>query len=321
MGAADVVPGVSGGTVALLLGIYSRLINAISHFDRKFLQLLIKRQWRLAWEHADCGFVISLGAGILSGVILTSFTVHSLLSSDLLRPYTLATFFGMIAASGLLVLLDTKQKAHHWPLSSIPVAIICFAFAFSLAWLPSLPSAESGPALWYVFACGMIAICAMILPGISGAMILLLLGLYGSLTAIPHELKDGTNVTQNGVVLIIFALGCATGLAVFSRILRWLLQHQLAVTMAGLCGLMFGSLPKLWPFQMDHTPEIAEFEDKRFTPMWPSEWDGHTFGALIGIVLAACIVLSIHYLATTHFSSKPTDSAESDANPSPAESR
>ena len=296
MGAADVVPGVSGGTVALVLGIYTRLIQAVSRFGPQWLMFIRKRQWKEAWLHIDGPLLFPLGFGIVSGILLTSVTVHQLLSSDATRPYTLAVFFGMIAASGYLVLRSTSEFSGRYDLACVAAGLMAFVLALVLALV--VPSHEGGstePPLWFVFIGGAIGICAMILPGISGAMILLMIGLYGHLTGIPDALKEGDDIGGNLTMLVVFALGCGTGLLTFSRLLNWLLKNHGRVAMVALCGLMFGSLPRLWPYQLDRTPEVADFEDKTLEPIWPANLDLET------ILIAGTMLGTIALLLTIHF--------------------
>lgn len=295
MGAADVVPGVSGGTVALVLGIYVRLINAVSNIGREWVSLLLKRRWKDAWLHVDGPLLLPLGIGIVSGILLTSVTVHQLLSADSTRPYTLAVFFGMIAASGFLVLRTTSDFPGKFNVSCVIAGLFAFGLALALAlFTPSSGGVGSDPPMWFVFLGGTVGICAMILPGISGAMILLMIGLYGHLTGIPDALKEGKDIAGNLTTLAVFALGCLTGLLTFSRFLNWLLKNHGRLAMVALCGLMFGSLPRLWPYQLDRTPEIAEFEDKTLEPIWPQELGMET------LLIAATVIGSIVVLLAVH---------------------
>lgn len=297
MGAADVVPGVSGGTVALILGIYSRLINAVSHVDRQWLQYLGRRQWKKAWQHIDGALALPLGIGILAGIVLTSFTIHRVLSNDMLRPFALSAFFGMIAASAWLIFRKALQAEHPRPFAESMATILATAAALAISLQsPSSEAINSEPALWYVFVCGAIGICAMLLPGISGAMILLLLGLYGHLTSIPDELRVGEALGANLLTLVVFGCGCLTGILLFSRLLRYMLAHHSRLTMMALCGLMFGSLPRLWPFQVDKTPDIVDFEDKILKPIWPNEFTMESLFVVLAAVLAAGLLFAIHHV-------------------------
>ena len=177
MGAADVIPGVSGGTVALVLGIYHRLVTAISHFDQRLLGHLTGRRWGEAARHVDLGFLVSLAVGIVIGILTLGTVIGGLLEDEYTRPLTLAAFFGMIAASALLVARMIRWEGVWASLAYVALGVAAAGFAY---WLTTLElTSHTQPSLVYLFICGMIAICAMILPGISGAHIRLILGASG----------------------------------------------------------------------------------------------------------------------------------------------
>jgi putative membrane protein len=242
MGGADIIPGVSGGTVALIVGIYERLVTAISQFDLQLLGLLRKRAWREAAEHIDLRFLVTLGFGILTGIASLATLTNFLLLNY--QPQTLSLFFGLILASSFLV----GRMVQRWSISSIGLLIAGAAFAYWLVGqLPAVPPSGS----WYLFLCGAIAICAMILPGISGAFIMVIMGMYADVTGAISTVTRGEATVETFLTLGIFAMGCGLGLLSFSKILRWLLARHEAATMATLCGFMFGSLRKIWPFKND----------------------------------------------------------------------
>ena len=246
MGFADSVPGISGGTVALVLGIYGRLVLAISHFDRQLVRLLISRQWRQAAQHIDLRFLCGLFIGIVVGLLTMTSLAHQLLEQDDTRPFTLALFLGMMLSCSWYVALPLRPKntGQLW------IRLAAAAPAALLAWIIASPAETAlSPSLWYLFVCGMVGICAMILPGISGAMILVIMGVYSHLTGIPGQLYSGEQVVQQLAEVVVFAAGCLTGLMIFSRLLRYLLANYHSITMAILCGAMVGSLRALWPFK------------------------------------------------------------------------
>lgn len=285
MGGADIIPGVSGGTVALILGIYERLVSAISHFDPTFISLVAQRKVKEAAAHINLRFLIPLGCGILIGVVALASVMHTLLEDY--RQFTMAAFFGMIAASCYLV----SKLVERWRLSELLLLAGGAVFAY---WLVALPAFSDPPdSAWYIFACGAIAICAMILPGISGSFILLILGKYHEITGIIKEVIKLKISTSSLILVGTFASGCVIGLISFSKLLKWLLANHPSTTMAVLCGFMLGSLRKIWPFQIDMTPEIEEFKHKKFEAVSLSNlsFDG-TFAITIGIaVLAAAAVI------------------------------
>ncbi|MFO7902583.1 MAG: DUF368 domain-containing protein [Planctomycetota bacterium] len=288
MGGADIVPGVSGGTVALIVGIYERLVTAISHFDLDWLKLLRDRRWRRAARHIDLPLLIPLALGILIGVILMTILMHFLLSTQETRQLTLAMFFGLIFASGVIVSLMIHTRTRAGTAACVLVGLCGAALAW---WIAGLGTGSSDSLhLAYVFFSGAVAICAMILPGISGAMILVILGVYIHLTEIPGTLLRGQAVRDGLTTLLTFATGCGVGLLTFSKILHWLLERHHAVTMSILCGFMFGSLRKLWPFQRDLTPDIEKIKLKRFEPTMPTELDMHVIGVFLVFLAAVALV-------------------------------
>lgn len=287
MGGADIIPGVSGGTVALILGIYDRLVTAISHFDAHLLRLLSQRKLRDAAHHIDLRFLIALGFGILVGIVSLASVMLYLLSEK--RGYTLAAFMGLILASSLIVARNVRPntQADFW--RCLLLGLLAAVFAY---WLVGLDQFGESDSLPYYFLCGMVAICAMILPGISGAYILLLLGAYPTIADLIHRLPKLDVVARDLQIFVVFALGCAVGIISFSKLLSWLLKHARMTTMAVLCGFMFGSLRLMWPFQVDLTPEVEKLKLKRFEPVLPDAWDSYvTTSLVIGVVAMAAVLV------------------------------
>lgn len=281
MGAADIVPGVSGGTVALILGVYERLVAAISRCDTVLVLLVTHGQFREAARRIDLKFVCALGFGIATGIGGLASVMNHLLTNQM--SLTFAAFSGMILASSLLVARRiTQWKAEHYG-----IMIIGVIFALRVVTLPALQHPPDR--LWYMFVCGTIGITAMILPGISGAFILLLLGRYHDITDSIKDIVHGDISVSVLVSLAVFAAGCVTGLLGFSRVLRWLLTRFHDATMAALCGFMIGSLYKLWPFQEDLTPEVVKFKHKTFSPVLPDSLTMPVLSA--GLLCAAGIGL------------------------------
>ncbi|MAX36721.1 DUF368 domain-containing protein [Gimesia sp.] len=292
MGGADIIPGVSGGTVALILRIYQRLVTAISHCDARLFQLLAKRQWSEAATHLDLRFVLPLGVGILTGVVSLASLMHYLLDYHL--QLTLSVFFGLILASSFLV----GQMVKRWTVLNVLAFLASLAGVYILVGEHSIQPPEGN---LYVFFCGMIAICAMILPGISGALILILLGKYhdvtGLLKTIPKELLKG-HIDWSGLLTVfVFVMGCLIGLILFSKVLRWLLHNYHTLTMAVLCGLMVGSLRRIWPFKVDvtpytadQTPEMVSFKHRIYENVWPTTFDGLFWTSIVLIIVAAILI-------------------------------
>ena len=237
MGAADLVPGISGGTVALLGGIYARLLAAISRFDMHLLKLVLAREIRKAWNYVDGLFLTNLATGIISSILLLSQVIAWLLYAQPLIMWSL--FLGLIMVASALLLRELyvqSQLRKYWLFVGLLVSV-------SLANLPILQSVEGFSGLGYLWlmAAGAVAISAMILPGISGSFILLMLGIYPFLIARLAALDFQ--------VIAVFALGCGFGLLVFSRLISYLLKRHTAAVMSLLAGLMMGSAVKLWPWK------------------------------------------------------------------------
>lgn len=289
MGAADIVPGVSGGTVALVLGIYNRLISAISRFDRHALGMLAAKRWSAAAEYVDLRFVLALGCGIATGIGGLSFLMKRLLD-DHLQP-TYAVFFGLILGSGVLV----ARGVARWNPASIAALIAGVGAAWFVVGLETLQAPPD--TLWYLFFCGTVGICAMILPGLSGAFILLILGRYSHVTGLIRSILKGDWSVHAFLEVSVFCCGCLFGLLAFSRVLRWLLAHHATVTMATLCGLMLGSLRKLWPFKNELTPPGTEFKLKQFENIAPDLSSSGTIAAVGLTVIAMIAVLSLEAIA------------------------
>lgn len=289
MGAADIVPGVSGGTVALVLGHYQRLISAISHIDAHSLSLVRQREWSSAWKHIDGRFLLALGLGILIGIGGLASLMHWLLEHRFAE--TMAVFFGLVLASGWVV----AKMVRRWSASCL-VAMLASAVA---AWLISSLSPIAGePSIAYLFICASIAICAMILPGISGAFVLLLLGAYHPVTGMIKQFTHLDISVDIVLRLSVFGLGCLLGLAVFTRFLRYLLEHHSDMTFAALLGLMLGSLRKLYPMQLPTaaTAEL-EFKERQWQVVAPSQWQGSITLLLVLIIASAAGVLLLNAFA------------------------
>lgn len=292
MGGADVIPGVSGGTMALILGIYERLVTAISRVDLHFLSLLRGRRWTEAAAHVDLRFLVALGSGILLGVGGLATVMHHLLETY--PQFTFAAFFGLILASTVLV----GRMVERWTLFSGFLLVLFALFAY---WLVGLVAMRVPPAgEWYLFVCGMVAICAMILPGISGAFILLLLGKYFAMTGLLKNLLHGDLSAATVVPVAVFLAGCVLGLLSFSKLLSWFLDRHEPQTMAALCGFMAGSLRRIWPFKQDLTPEVEKFQLKQFANVLPESLDGEVLLTIGIAVLAAAFVLLLDRLTRTH---------------------
>ncbi|HAW73945.1 MAG TPA: DUF368 domain-containing protein [Flavobacteriales bacterium] len=232
MGAADLVPGVSGGTVALITGIYDELLGTIAQLHPRMISDLFRNGLKATWKEANAPFIAALAGGILTSVALLSKLLHHLLVNEKEALY--AFFFGLVAASVPLV----GKTVANWKIPQIGLAVLGTAIAAAIT---SLPVSMGSDGHLFLGACASIAACAMILPGISGSFILLLLGAYG---AVIGALKD-FDVLRIGAI----AGGAILGLLGFSKLLQKLLKKARAQTLALLTGFLLGSLQALWPWK------------------------------------------------------------------------
>lgn len=268
MGMADLVPGVSGGTMALITGIYERLIQAIASINWTAVRQTFRGQFKKSWQQIDGWFLLTLFAGLLTAVFLFASLIKSLLDEQPLLTWSF--FFGLIVASAILLLKQHRSKHPlHWLFLLLGMAL---GYLLSTQSMALLPAGHLG-----VLLAGMIAVSAMILPGISGSLILILLGFYQTiLTAL--EQRDWWT-------LAIFAAGCGIGLMVFSRLLRWLLARFHLATLYTLAGLMLGTLFRVWPWKsMDHN-------------IWPTQHpEPNWLPALLLMTLASAFVWTLFKL-------------------------
>jgi putative membrane protein len=232
MGAADAVPGVSGGTIALISGIYEELISTISNVNFTLIKTLRTKGFSAFWKQLNGSFLLALLIGIF-----TSFVSFMRIAKYLIEQHPIliwSFFFGLIIASIFFV---GKQITKWSPASYITLILGAIAAYF----ITTLPSLASNTNPWFLFIAGAIAICAMILPGISGSFILVILGAYKTLSDAIHD----WDFKRIG----IFAFGALVGLLSFSRVLKWLFKHYQNLTLALLTGFIIGSLNKIWPWK------------------------------------------------------------------------
>lgn len=306
MGAADIVPGVSGGTVALILGIYTRLVTAISHVDGRLLQLVRHGQWGKITQHLDLRFLVALATGIAVGIVALAGVMHTLMEEH--REPTYAAFFGMILASGVLVGRMCRPRGSQQKAACLAIAVVAAAGAW---WVVSQVGLQNRPGNHaYTFVCGAVGICAMILPGVSGSYLLLILDKYEEITGIIKALPKMQVNSADLLTVCVFASGCIIGLLLFSKLLRWLLTTYQAETMAALCGFMIGSLWKVWPFQQGDTPPDASLKEQAvlLSPGWPDPTQPAVLCLVVGVV-SFVAVLAIDQLAA-RFSTRGADIAE-----------
>ncbi len=285
MGNADVIPGISGGTIALLLGIYEDFIESIKSFDEKFIKRLLTGKWGEAFDNVAWKYLGSILCGIGLAVVGLSKVIIWLLNN---KPIFINSFFfGLIFATIFVM----KRLVKRWNLLLIVIAALVFYFTFHLVAMVPLKTPE---APWFIFFSGAIAISAMILPGISGSFILLLLGKYEYVLHAIHERELGT--------LMIFGSGVILGVVTFVRILSWLFHKFHDLTVVVLIGVVAGSLNKIWPWK--ETLEFVTSSKGKITPIsqinhWPQQFNGEFLLALAIMGLGCFLTLALNASSKT----------------------
>lgn len=249
MGAADVIPGVSGGTIAFIMGIYDKFVASLAAINAEAVKLFFTGKFKEFWRHINGGFLLSLVVGIGVSVISLATVMQTLLSDFPIQ--TWAFFFGLIVASSIFIL----RGISGWGLREILFLIGGILLGVTIC---TLSPTQTPDALWFIFLSGAIAICAMILPGISGSFILLILGKYQYILGAVSDLVAGQNVVGNLLTIGVFAIGAIVGILSFSKFLHWLLSRWHKQALIILAGFIIGSLVKIWPW---NNPEaIAQTE-------------------------------------------------------------
>ena len=299
MGTADLVPGVSGGTVALITGIYPRLLAAVAAFDSEAVGLLRQGRWRDLWSHVDGGFLLPLMLGIGTAIVALASVLKLLLETQALLVWSF--FCGLVLVSALLLVRDELQRLTATALGCMGAGIVVMLFVGLSPGL-TLPQTSAG-----FFLTGMLGISAMILPGISGSFILVLLGMYSAIiTAV---------VDREWSTLALFALGCAAGLLVFSRFLTWLLDRARRPTLSVLVGFLLGSLVILWPWQEILSTGIGRDGGVRVLqtrPVGPDQFellygDSQLMACLLSAAMGALLVAGLRVVAQRMKKAEPGD--------------
>lgn len=285
MGAADIVPGVSGGTMALITGIYKELISSIDQINFKQLQLLKQEGFAAFWKAINGSFLLPLFLGIASGILFLSGVITYLLDHHAILLW--AFFFGLILASIYVLIKQFSLKT----LTHYSLLLMGFLIAFGIT---QLKPAGASNNLLYLFVSSMIAIIAMILPGISGAFIFILLGVYKEVLATVKGaiavLLDFDWISFKIIYtkVVVIGLGIVIGLKLFSRLLTWLFNHKKEATLSVLIGFMIGALPKIWPWKES---EIID-QQTIFTNVNPLYFDGDAqLGMGIGLIFLGATAL------------------------------
>ena len=292
MGAADVVPGVSGGTIAFVSGIYIELIDTIKSVNIQALRVLKSQGPAAAWRHINGNFLVVLLSGILTSLFSLAVVMQFLLAE---HPLPLWSFFvGLIVGS--VIYLLRQYRFAHWREYLLFVTGIAIAWGISVA-----PSVQLEGTLATMFFAGSIALCAMILPGISGSFILMLLGLYPVFIGAIAELQLD--------ILMVFGLGGLLVLAMFSRVLSWLLAHYEVPVIAMMCGFLVGSLNIIWPWKqvlesvVSHSGKTIVLSAQN---LWPSQYtqlvgmDAQTLLSVTAMLAGLILVLGLEYVGSRY---------------------
>ncbi|MCG9789753.1 DUF368 domain-containing protein [Vibrio barjaei] len=289
MGAADVVPGVSGGTIAFITGIYDTLLESIRRINPSIFGIWKRDGFKAAFDHINGFFLIALFGGILTSILSLAKFISWALETHPVPVWSF--FFGLIMVSVYHMIKQVEQKT----LSRFVFLLLGAVFAYSITVLKPL---QMDPTSINIFFAGCIAICAMILPGISGSFILLLLGMY---TPVLGAVK-GLQID----VMALFAMGCLIGLLSFSHVLSWLLKRYRDFALVFLTGLMLGTLPKLWPWKetiswrINSKGEQVPLIQENLSPFNFESVTGHPSQLAIAIVLmlaAVGLVLALEKIA------------------------
>ena len=280
MGAADVVPGVSGGTIAFITGIYEELINSIKGINLKAIKLFFTGRWFSFWKQINGNFLLAVFSGIFISVLSLAKVLEYLLENQPILIWSF--FFGLVMASSYVV----SRKITRWQYPKIVALVAGIGIAF---YITSVTPTTTTDASWFVIFSGGLASCAMILPGISGSFILLLLGKY---TFALHAVNERIILD-----LLLLGAGAVTGLIIFANLLSWLLRKYHDVTIAVLVGFMIGSLNKIWPWKETLKTIVVEGElrplvEKNILPSVGNPGDQFWL-ALLMLVAGVILILSV----------------------------
>lgn len=296
MGAADIVPGVSGGTIAFITGIYVRLLSAISGFPGAFFGELLKGRVNAFWRRADGNFLVLLFGGILVSIATLAGLIRYALEAY--PVYLWSFFFGLIVASAWHI----GKEVPRWTLAKFAVLV---AGALIAWWITELSPGQATVNNFTILGAGALAICAMILPGISGSFILLMLGMYGPVLQAVNELQLDR--------LALFMTGCVIGLLSIARVLSWAFSRYRDLMLALLTGFMVGALNKVWPWKeviswrTNSHGELVPLQEANLSPMSFTDITGepaHLMTAIIIAIAGLVLVLGMEWFGRVHDSKK-----------------
>lgn len=277
IGSANVIPGVSGGTIALLTGIFERLINCLKSFNLTALQLLFKGKFKELGKHIDFGFLVSVGLGVVVSIFTIAKVFEIWLAGYYSRIYLMCFFLGLVIASIYFV----GKTVSCWDWKSVlafiigaGIAVTLFILNYEKETCAEMQAAEMNTNFFYVMLCGAVGICSMILPGLSGSYVLLLMGVYDNIIIAVSNL--------DWAILIPFAVGAVAGLLAFSHVLSWVFKRFPNITIALLTGFILGSVPVIYPWRDAMTNELV----------LPATDIKLAIAAVIALIGAAVIVLT-----------------------------
>ncbi|MCG8632277.1 MAG: DUF368 domain-containing protein [Desulfobacterales bacterium] len=289
MGAADVIPGVSGGTIAFISGIYQELLDSIKSLNLHSLKLILKGEFKQFWQQINGSFLLTLGGGIGISILSLAKVMEYLLNNYAIEVWSF--FFGLIIASTIYVSKDISKWNGATVLSIIAGAFVAY-------FITTITPAEANQSTLFIFLSGAIAVCAMVLPGISGSFILVLLGMYKFIL--------GALSSFNIVVIMTFIAGAGIGIVVFSNFLSWLLKRAYNLTIGLLTGFMIGSLNKVWPWKETVKTIIDRHGETRVlieTNIWPFQYEqitsneSHLILAIVMATIGFMFIFTIQSIA------------------------
>ncbi len=277
MGAADVVPGVSGGTIALIVGIYEELVNSIKSVNLHALKLLFTFKFADFWRQINGSFLLSVVSGILISIYSLAKLVTFLLENHPVMIW--AFFFGLVLSSIYYVVKNVSE----WNVMNVFMFLVGTAVAYYITIVTPTSTTND---LWFIFLSGAIAICAMILPGISGSFILLLLGKYEYMMSAVKNLDI--------FLLVVFAAGALVGIVLFSRLLSYLLANFYNITISLLSGFMLGSLNKVWPWKLplSYAPDGSVLTERNILP------DAYMWEGIVLILVGVAVVVILETVSS-----------------------
>lgn len=274
MGAANSVPGVSGGTIAFITGIYSRLVASLNNIDASAVKALFKGRFKEVWRHIDGNFLCAVLSGVL--VAMFSFAKLMLVLLEKAPIQTWAFFFGLIIASSVIMLGGVRK----WGVNDVLWLLSGGALGVAICTMTPMQTPDG---LWFIFICGALSICAMILPGISGSFILLVMGKYEYIMKV---IADVLTFDWNAIlVLCVFGLGCVVGLLAFAKFLHYLMGKWERQTLIVLSGFVLGSLVKVWPWNSYVAAD----------PLLGTENDPHILAAVLWCLGGIALVLGLEW--------------------------